>query len=128
MPLRGQIYFSRNMVLPPGQHTPHQFIIVSPNGVLANNGNRVFANVVLIRSATHQDGTPVRLVPGHSVPVTPQDIRGLANNSIIETHQIFALSIGLFQAQAGRPAPQPVAVLAQPLLDRVLENCRRLFM
>jgi hypothetical protein len=127
MPLRGQVYFSGKTVLPPGQMTPHRFVIVSHSAILATSGNRVFANVALIRSAKRADGSPVRLMPGHSIPVTPKEVSSLQHDSIIETHQLFAVPLDLFQGSGARIGLAPIDTLPGPLLSRVLEGCRRLF-
>jgi len=119
-PIRGEVYFPSG-VLPPHQSMPHRCVVLSSNSVIAQQGRNLFVNVALIRSAVQQSGKPVPLIPGHSFPVRQVDLPFLTNDSIIETHQIFAVAIQEFQGRNAEGRLQP------PLLQRVLEGARRLF-
>lgn len=121
MSLRGEVYIPR-AALPPGQATTHRCVILSNNFLIGQHGGRnLFVNVALIRSAVSQSGRPVSLVPGHSFRVTPKDLPFLSHESIIETHQIFAVPIQDFLGRAAQGNFPPV------LLQKVLEGARRLF-
>ena len=121
MPARGEVYFPKT-TLPPGQATTHRCVILSSNFLLGQHGGRnLFVNVALIRSAVSRTGRPVFLIPGHSFPVTRTELSFLSQDSIIETHQIFAVPIQEFSSQT------PVGRLPPVLLQKVLEGVRRLF-
>lgn len=120
MPLRGEVYFP-DTKLPPGQDIAHRCVVLSPNALLATQGNRIFVNVAIIRSAVAQNGRRVNLVPGHSILVTPRELPCLTHDSFIETHQIFAIALAQFSQK------RPVGRLPPKVLDQVLDGARRLF-
>ncbi|MGQ0505604.1 MAG: type II toxin-antitoxin system PemK/MazF family toxin [Myxococcaceae bacterium] len=120
MPFRGEVYYP-DANLPPGQDIKHSCVVLSPTNLLSSQGNKVFVNVAIIRSAFGRGGQPAKLVPGHSIKVTPAEASFLTNDSYVETHQIFA--VPLMQLHAKRP----VGRLAQPVMDRVLAGARQLF-
>src|ERR1700737_20818 len=98
-PLRGEVFFP-DVTLPPGQDVPHRCVVLSPNNLIATQGGRrLFVNVAIIRSATTQQGRSVPLVPGHSIRVTTTELPCLQNDSIIETHQLFALPLAAFDSK-----------------------------
>lgn len=124
MPLRGEVYFP-DKNLPPGQDIPHRCVILSPTNLMATHPNtprnRLFVTVAIIRSARHQDGTPVRPVLGHSIPITPHDLPTLQHESFVETHQVFAVELDTFKRK------KPEGKLPPALMDDVLSGARRLF-
>ncbi|MBI4403725.1 MAG: type II toxin-antitoxin system PemK/MazF family toxin [Deltaproteobacteria bacterium] len=124
MPLRGEVYFPAKN-LPPDQDTPHRCVVLSPTNLMAHHpnvkGNKLFVVVAIIRSATHQSGTPVRLVPGHSVPITVTDFSFLDHDSIVETHQLFAVELDVFRRK------HPMGRISGQVLTDILRGAQRLF-
>ena len=124
MPLRGEVYYP-NKTLPPGQDIVHQCVVLSPTNLMATHpntpGNRLFVTVAIIRSATHKDGRPVRLIKGHSFPISSQQLPALQHDSIIETHQLFAVELDVFRKKT------PIGTITNPLLADVLAGAKLLF-
>lgn len=124
MAQRGEVYFP-DKKLPPGQDIPHRCVILSPTNLMAmhpnTSKNRLFITVALIRSARHQDGTPIRPVLGHSIPITSKDLPSLQHDSVVETHQVFAVELDTFKIK------KPEGKLPSALMDDVLSGVRRLF-
>ena len=124
MPQRGEVYFP-DKTLPPGQSMPHRCVVLSPTNLMATHpntsGNRLFVTVAIIRSAKHQNGTSVRQMLGHSIPITPQDLPSLQHDSLIETHQVFAVELDAFKNRKSE-GKLPLAVM-----NDVLSGVRRLF-
>ncbi len=124
MPLRGEVYFP-DKNLPPDQDTPHRCVVLSPTNFMAQHpntpGNRLFVMVAIIRSAKHQGGGNVRLVTGHSIPLSATDHVFLQHDSIVETHQLFAVEIDVFRKK------KPVGRISDPYLADILKGAQRLF-
>jgi hypothetical protein len=124
MPVRGEIYFPESK-LPPDQDTPHRCVILSPTNLMATQpntpGNCLFVMVAVIRSATHKDGRPVRLLRGHSIPISFQDYAFLQHDSIVETHPLFAVELDVFRKK------KPVGKISGVTLDDILKGARLLF-
>ncbi len=126
MPLRGEVYFP-DKALPLNQDVVHRCIVLSPNNLMATHpntpNNRLFVTVAIVRSAVHSDGrTPVRLIRGHSIPISPQNLPALQHNSIVETHQLFAVELDVLRRK------NPVGRLPDSLMTDVLAGARLLFM
>ena len=119
MVFQGEVYFPPDP-LPPGQRVNHRVVVLTPDGLLSRPGH-VFVNVAIIRSAVRTDGTRAPLVPGHSIPVGPGVCSFLVRDSIVETHQLFALALRDLTtlSRQGRLPP--------PILADVLAGARRLF-
>lgn len=120
MPAQGQVY-NPKQIIPPGQQKHHRVVVVT-NSNLAARPNLQFLMVALIRSAIQQ-GTnrPVGLVIGHSVPLPANSIASLPFDSIVETHQLFAIPVNEFKGlQADGKLPDNV-------MDDVLAGCRKIF-
>lgn len=124
MPVRGEVYFP-DQTLPPGQDTPHRCVVLSSTNLMATQpntqGNRLFVTVALIRSATHKGGAAVRLVRGHSIPISATDYSFLQHDSIVETHQLFAIELDVLKKK------KPVGKIADPVLTDILKGARQLF-
>lgn len=127
---QGRVYFPQT-ILPPGSSTNHRIIVLSNDSVIAN-GQRMssfFLTCAIIRSATDQSGRPVRPIPGHSIPVDVADFHSLiAGNSviqhpsIIETHQLFHISMALLT----NPLNRALGDLNTTKLQAVLAGARKL--
>lgn len=119
--MRGQVFWP-TALLPPGQSTKHQCVVLSNSKINSLAGKSgVFLVVAIIRSATNQSGAPVRLVMGHSIPIPAGALPSITHDSILETHQLFALNSKTF----GRN--DLIGALPQALLEQALEGARRVF-
>ncbi|MGK5081861.1 hypothetical protein WDW37_01050 [Bdellovibrionota bacterium FG-1] len=118
MPTRGDVYFPKT-ILPPHSQNTHRCVVLSapPQGA----ANDLFVMVAIIRSRNHQNGKPVSLVLGHSIPLAKRDCPWLHHDSILETHQLFALPEREFQTLT------PLGAMPSDKLYEALAGARRLF-
>ena len=126
---QGRVYFPQG-ILPPGQLTSHRIIVLSGNLVIARLRPGSFLACAIIRSALNQAGRSVAMVPGHSIPVDADDFTSMQINgqviqhdSIIETHQLFHISIADFST----PRVRALGDLNSAKLSDVLAGARKLF-
>lgn len=123
MPARGSIFYL-NQILPPGSSTNHRIIVLSPTSLISRQpntkNNKFFVMVAIIR--TQKENMPK--VMGHSIDITPNDITGgqaIDTNSVVETHQLFHMSLDSFNRQ------QPIGQVKKDKLEEILHGARRLF-
>ena len=121
MASRGQVFWPKAL-LPPGQSTKHQCVVLSNSKINSLAGKSgVYLMVAIIRSATNQSGNPVRLVMGHSIPIPAGTLPSIIHDSILETHQLFALNSTTFDRR------DLIGALPPALLAQALEGARRVF-
>jgi hypothetical protein len=118
MALQGEVYFPSN-VLPPHQAKKHRVVILTNSTLLALHSN-LFIVVAIIRSAVTDSGKNVSLIPLHSIPITPEKIGPIiSHNSVIETHQLFALPRTSFEKD------KSLGRLPNDVLTQVLRGAQR---
>lgn len=127
---QGRVYFPQT-ILPPGSSTNHRILILSNDSVIAHCQRMpsFFLVCAIIRSAINQSGQPVRPIPGHSIPVDPNDFNPLVagnsviqHSSIVETHQLFHVSM----AQLTNPLNRALGDIDTMKLQAVLAGARKL--
>jgi hypothetical protein len=122
MTKRGDVYFP-DARLPPGQDIKHRVVVLSPNTLIAQQGGaRLFVSVALIRSAVNaKTGRPIPLIMGHSIPIAPTELPALQHDSVVETHQLFAVSLAELSKK------KAVGTVIGTKLDEILAGARLLF-
>lgn len=123
MALRGQVFWPpKGMKLPPKQATQHRVVILSNSAISTLGGGQgVHLMVAIIRSAMNQQGRPVRQIPLHSIPLSPGDAPFLQHESIIETHQLFAVHSHDFKCE------RALGVVPAHVMGQVLAGARKIF-
>lgn len=122
--VQGRVYFP-GTILPPKQATRHRIVVLTKRTIINTHAHqsRSFVMVALIRSAHHQNGQPVRLMPLHSIPLRVRDHSWLEHDSIVETHQLFHLAT----QELRDPRNRPLGDLPPHLLEQVLDGAQALF-
>ena len=119
MHLRGNVYFPKT-VLPPGSENSHRCVILS--NTPKHHGNQVFLMVAIIRSERHKDKSLVHRIPVHSIPLLVKENPSfLKHDSILETHQLFAINEQEFRFI------KLLGALSAVKLEEALAGARRLF-
>ncbi len=117
---RGQAFWPAKIKLPPGSATTHRAVVLTSNNMLAKRAGWVL--IAIIRSATHQDGRPVRAVPMHSILLTAQECASwLTVDSYLETHQLFHYPVAFLQKET------PLGKIPIPKLNAALSGAKLLF-
>jgi hypothetical protein len=115
---QGRVFRPPSAILPPRQAKTHFVVVISNNSSLTRvktSANGGFVVVAIIRSAKNEAGNPVKMVLGHSFPLTPTDLPKLSHDSIIETHQLFHIRSSEL-TPANTLGDLPDSILQQALL------------
>jgi hypothetical protein len=124
MVTRGLIYSTDNKIHS-SKLAAHYYIVLSPTNLMTMHpeypDNRLFVTVAMIRPAITEDGTKVRLIRGHSIPLRRSEHEFLNQDSIVETHQLFGVELSVIRSS------KSVGKIKNGVLKDILSGAKLLF-